>query len=508
MQALVAVLAAVLGIALGYWLRQLSAKSEKLAAENERAQFAQRTAELSTEVAALRAELAQFRQLAESRAGFETLASEREKIAEALRHEKQELEGRLIAANDEKRDLSTKLAVALQQITDAADKYNQMKADLDQAFQSAAVKALHSNSESFLSLAKRELGAQTQEARTDFEGKETAIKALLDPLARSLNQLDEQTRAMELERAGAYGKIHALVEGFSREIPESLKSLRTETSQLITALRAPKTRGNWGELQLRRCVEYAGMVQYCSFDREVSVRDEEDGLLRPDMKVQLPNGRAIIVDAKTPLDAFLNTGESPDAYDQALRFAAHAECVKSHLRKLSAKAYWRQFDHTPEFVVCFLPSEAIFSAALEADPSLIEFSAQSNVIMSTPTTLIALLKAVAYGWQQSKITENAKAIQEAGKLLYSKLIRAHEYFEKLGGSLKSAVGHYNTFVGAVEGRQGAFSQARKLGNLVHDAPLDISEPLEAEPRNLTADDWTPQISLPLPSEAEEITASE
>jgi DNA recombination protein RmuC len=221
------------------------------------------------------------------------------------------------------------------------------------------------------------------------------------------------------------------------------------------------------------------------------------------MTIQLPNGRSIIVDAKTPLDAFLDSGNAADPSAQALRFTAHAERVKSHLRDLSGKAYWKQFDHTPEFVVCFLPSEALFSAALEADPSLIEFGSQANVVMATPTTLIALLKAVAYGWQQSRVAQDAKAIQEVGKDLYSKLVNAHEYFEKMGAALGTAVGHYNRFVGAVEGRGGAFFHARKLSGLVHDASLlDTLEPTPAEPRVLTAEDWPPSSSFALAAQAD------
>lgn len=237
---------------------------------------------------------------------------------------------------------------------------------------------------------------------------------MVDPLKEALNKLDEQARAMETTRSGAYSEVKTLVETMQNSIPASLESLKNETSQLITALRAPKTRGNWGELQLKRCVEYAGMVEYCSFAKQASVRTEDERLLRPDMTIQLPNGRTIIVDAKTPLDAFLDAGEGADPAAQRLRFVAHAERVKNHLRELSAKAYWKQFDHTPEFVVCFLPSEALFSAALEADPSLIEFGSQTNVVMATPTTLIALLKAVAFGWQQSQVTQNAKANSGSG----------------------------------------------------------------------------------------------
>src|ERR1019366_6822213 len=179
-----------------------------------------------------------------------------------------------------------------------------------------------------------------------------------------------------------------LVKNMQETIPASINALKNETTQLITAFRSPKTRGNWGELQLKRCVEYSGMVQYCSFSEQVTERDEEDRMLRPDMTIQLPNGREIVVDAKTPLDAFLDASGAADPAAQTLRFAAHAARVKAHLKDLAGKTYWKQFDKAPDFVVCFLPSEALFSAALEADPSLIEFSAQNHVVMATPTTLI------------------------------------------------------------------------------------------------------------------------
>ena len=382
-------------------------------------------------------------------------------------------------------------------------KYAQMQTDLDRAFGDLAAKALNANNESFLTLAKRELGSKTDDAEKTLAAKELAIKNLLDPLKDTLTKLDTQTRELEVKRSGAYSEVRTLVENIKSSIPASLDALKNETAQLITALRAPKTRGNWGELQLKRCVEYAGMVEYCSFSEQVTARDEDDIMKRPDMTIQLPNGREIVVDAKTPLDAFLDAGENDDPATQKLRFAAHAERVKAHLRQLSSKAYWKQFDHTPEFVVCFLPSEALFSAALEADPALIEFSSQANVVMATPTTLIALLKAVAYGWQQSQVTQNAKAIQEAGTDLYNKLVNAHEYFGKLGAALENAVGNYNKFVGAVEGRGGAFFHARKLGSLVHSSDeIEQLEALPAEPRLLTAEDWAPASDLALTAETD------
>jgi DNA recombination protein RmuC len=393
---------------------------------------------------------------------------------------------------------SEELAASKEREKAQEEKYLQMKADVDKAFADLASKALRDNNASFLHLAEQKLGAQSSEAKQTLEAKEAAIKTLLDPLEKALNSLGEQTRAMEITRTGAYSEMKTLVENIQGTIPVSLTALRNETAQLITALRAPKTRGNWGELQLKRCVEYAGMVQYCSFSEQVTARDEDERLLRPDMTVQLPNGRMIVVDAKTPLDAFLDSNQGVDPSLQALRFVAHAERVKSHLRDLSSKAYWRQFDQTPEFVVCFLPSEALFSAALEADPSLIEFGSQANVLMATPTTLIALLKAVAYGWQQSQVAQNAKKIQETGQVLYNKLLNAHEHFSKLGSALENAVSNYNRFVGAVEGRGGAFFHARKLGNLVHGVDeIEVLEALPAEPRELTAEDWesTPRLAF-------------
>jgi len=418
-----------------------------------------------------------------------------------LEAEKSRLEAIAAEEHEKNQRLREDLARAGERERAQAEKYTQMKDDLDKAFADLASRALRHNNESFLQLAAERLGAQSNQAKQSLVEKEEAIKKLLDPLGKALTSLDAQTREMEKARTGAYSEVRTLVETMQKSIPASLETLRNETAQLITALRAPKTRGNWGELQLKRCVEYAGMVEYCSFAEQVSARNEDDRLLRPDMTIRLPNGREIVVDAKTPLDAFLDSSGAADPAAQAVRFTAHAERVKSHLRDLAGKAYWKQFEHSPEFVVCFLPSEALFSAALEADPSLIEFGAQANVVMATPTTLIALLKAVAYGWQQSEITENARAIQEAGRDLYNKLVNAHDYFDKLGTALGNAVGHYNKFVGAVEGRGGAFFHARKLGSLVHDSDeLEMLEPTAAEPRRLTAEDWATQPDLALAPE--------
>jgi DNA recombination protein RmuC len=406
--------------------------------------------------------------------------------------------------------LREKIARAEERERAQEEKYAQMKADVDKVFADLASKALRDNNASFLQLAEQKLGAQANEAKQTLETKETAIKNLVDPLEAALKKLDEQARAMETARSGAYSKVETLVETMQKTIPASLDALKNETAQLITALRSPKTRGNWGELQLKRCVEYAGMVQYCSFSEQVTARDEDENMLRPDMTIQLPNGREIVVDAKTPLDAFLDASGNTDPAAQNLRFTAHAQRVKKHLKDLSSKAYWKQFEKAPDFVVCFLPSEALFSAALEADPSLIEFSAQNHVVMATPTTLIALLRAVEFGWQQTEITKNAKAIHEMGRKIYDKLVVAQGHVIKLGNALGSSVDYYNRFLGSIEGKKGGsvFTLGRQLGELVHgDEERVEMEKLQLEVREMESLEWS-QPGLALAAEAEESDKAE
>jgi DNA recombination protein RmuC len=399
--------------------------------------------------------------------------------------------------------LTAEVATEKANVTAEKNKYALMKTEIETAFGDLAAKALGANNQSFLTLAKQELGRQTSEANNTLEAKELAIKNMLDPLGAALKSLDEQARTMENTRTGAYSEVKTLVENMQKSIPASLDALKNETAQLITALRAPKTRGNWGELQLKRCVEYAGMVQYCSFSEQVTARDEDDKMLRPDMTIQLPNGREIVVDAKTPLDAFLDASGATDAATQTLRFAAHAARVKAHLKELSGKAYWKQFEKAPDFVVCFLPSEALFSAALEADPSLIEFSAQNHVVMATPTTLIALLRAVEFGWQQSEITKNAKAIHEMGRKIYEKLVVAQGHVTKLGNALGSSVDYYNKFLGTIEGKGGVFSYGRQLGELAHsDGELAEIVRLQPDVREMESQEWSQPLLSIAASDAE------
>jgi len=455
---MIGAVAVLLGVALGYWLGKVFAQAENRL---------------------LRERLAEL---------------EREKTAQAAE---------LKSLQESITRLTGELGTAKANVTAEQNKYALMKAEIETAFGDLASKALSANNQNFLTLAKRELGGQSDAARQTLEAKELAIKNMLDPLDAALKALDAQSREMEKSRSGAYSEVKTLVDGLQKTIPASLAALTSETAQLITALRAPKTRGNWGELQLKRCVEYAGMVQYCSFSEQVTARDEDDKMLRPDMTIQLPNGREIVVDAKTPLDAFLDATGATDAATQTLKFMAHAQRVKAHLKDLSSKAYWKQFDNAPDFVVCFLPSEALFSAALEADPSLIEFSAQNHVVMATPTTLIALLRAVEFGWQQSEITQNAKAIHETGKKIYEKLVVAQGHVTRLGNALGTSVEHYNKFIGSIEGKGGVFSFGRQLGELAHsDAELAEMSRLQPEVREVESPEWS-QPSLSLAAGAEE-----
>jgi DNA recombination protein RmuC len=446
----------VLGFVIAWALGQTSLKLEKQRADRLDADLTQRTAERD----------AAQRELAAAGQTRLNLEKEKTQLEERLTAEKAAL------AKAEKTFIDT--------------------------FSALASKALKDNNQSFLDLARQELGKQQLTADKELEAKETAIANLLKPVGEALTKLQSTTQELEVKREGAYSTVLTEI----KNIQETHQSLRRETTQLIQALRAPKARGNWGQLQLQRCIEFAGMVEHASFDLEVHVRKEDESL-RPDCIVYLPNGRTIVIDAKTPFDAFLDAMNISDEAARDTLLAAHAARVREHLKELSAKAYWKQFQESPDFVVCFLPSEVLFSAALEKDPDLIEFGSNSNVILATPTTLIALLKAVAYGWQQVEITRHAIAIRETGQKLYDKLATAQDYFGKMGKALDSAVRQYNSLIGCIEGKGSVFTLARRLHELgIGQDELSESHPLESAARDLKADDWV-SGTLSLAADAEE-----
>ncbi len=353
---------------------------------------------------------------------------------------------------------------------------------LTDAFKSLAGDILKENNAQFLGVANRELSA-----------KEESIEKLLSPVRETLTKMEAQTQQLETRRVQAYSEVLTEI----KNIQKTHETLRQETTQLVQALRAPKARGNWGELQLKRCIEFAGMVQHCSFDVEKHMKgNEQDSAQRPDVVVQLPNGRAIVIDAKTPLDAYLSAMSTADEIQRTICLKAHATQVRTHLSQLGGKQYWQRFQNSPDFVVCFLPSEVLFSAALEQDPSLIEVGSQLNVILATPTTLIALLKAVAYGWQQMEITRNAIEICNAGEALYRKLAGTQEHFNRMGTALTSTVKHFNNLVGAVEGRGSVFSLAARLHELkIGQEEIDEVLPIETAARSLQSEHWDQSIAL-------------
>ncbi len=352
--------------------------------------------------------------------------------------------------------------------------FEEARQQLGNSFNALAAQALKHNSSEFLKLAQENFKQLHIRSQNELSEREKAVENLVKPIREAMAKTEQQIRHMEQERQTAYGSLTKHLETMA----ETQRILQSETRNLVQALRRPEVRGQWGEMTLKRLAELAGMVEHCDFFEQEQVRTEDGNALRPDMIVRMPDGRDIVVDAKTPLDAYLSAMEAATDEEKQTALLRHARKVRERVRELSTKAYWQQFKNTPDFVVLFIPGDQFLSAALDQDRKLLEDAMAEKVILATPTSFIALLRAVAYGWRQQALAENAEHIRQVGEELYSRLGTFAEYLGKLGRSLDSSVSHFNKAVGSFDAR--ILPSARKFTEMGIHAKKELEEPTPLE----------------------------
>ncbi len=379
----------------------------------------------------------------------------------------------------ENTELSLSLELEKKQQKQLDDMLQQTQAQLANTFNQLSNEALSRNNNSFLKLAEENLKRFQSEAKADLSSREKAIEQLVKPISDALQQTTKQIHDIEKERKESYGSLRTTID----QMTKSQQQLQLETQNLVQALRRPEVRGQWGEMTLRRLAELSGMVAHCDFFEQTHTTTE-NGSIRPDMIVKLPEKRDIIVDAKTPLDAYLSAIQAKEDSERQRELKRHAQVIRSRVRELARKNYWAEYSNSPEFVVLFIPGEQFLAAALEVDPALLEDSMSQNIILATPTNFIALLRAVSYGWKQQALAENAEQIRELGETLYKRLSTFGNHLSKLGNSLGSTVNHFNSAVGSLE-RQ-VLPGARKFTEMGISSKNEITDlpPVEQQPRQV------------------------
>ncbi len=434
----------------------------------------------------------------ERRSAAEATAARVRELDAELRERDQRLHEAERAAADARVELSRAREQLTYEREATAEKLavlDNAKRALEDSFKALSSNALNQNAQTFLELARAALAEQQERAKGEIDTKTREIDAVVRPLRESLEKVDLRINELERARTGAYAQLTEQV----RQLHSAQQQLHAQTATLVQALRAPATRGRWGEIQLKRVVEMADMLEYCDFTQQETVTTM-DGRLRPDMLVRLPNEKLIVVDAKVPLEAYLDAREATDEESRNEHLRRHAQQIRAHVRKLSEKAYWEQFHAaTPEFVVLFLPGEAFYSAALETDAQLIENAVQQRVLIATPMTLIALLKAVSFGWRQETIAREAHQISEAGSELYKRVRAFAEHFTSMRKGLDRAVGAYNKAVGSLE--RSVLPAARRLRTLGAGTggEIDAVELIDHQTRQLTS----PDLAMPDDDEAQQ-----